>query len=105
MAALLEAVDFFPSPHERLRVVGRVGAESAGGGGCGAGGGGGAAVTKRPPPPPTPPRRFASLRVGRGENDRAVGGEKSRQGFRRKTLGIWPTNIFREGCRRRLLPG
>jgi hypothetical protein len=58
MAALLEAVDFFPSPHERLRVVGRVGAESAGVGGCGH-------EKNSPTPDPSPPLRFATRGEGR----------------------------------------
>jgi hypothetical protein len=58
MTALLEAVDFFPSPHERLRVVGRVGAESAGVGGYGH-------EKNSPTPEPSRPLRFAPRGEGR----------------------------------------
>jgi len=55
---VLEIEAFFPSPHELLRVVGRVGAESAGVGGR--------RYKKNPPTPDSsPPLRFATRGEGR----------------------------------------
>jgi hypothetical protein len=58
MAARSKTEAFFPSPHELLRVVGRVGAEGAGVGGW--------RQEENPPTPdPSPPLRFATRGEGR----------------------------------------
>ncbi len=93
---------FRPSPQERLRVVGRVGAEGAGVGG---------GRRKEDPPTPdieselrsprTPPLRFATR--GEGEDDRPARGRRSGQTFRRRPFGVRTADRVHQGGRWRQL--